>query len=253
MSNEYKDKVVVITGGTSGIGEATARSFLSGGAKVVVVGSSKEKGARARDEFTRMGYEIQFIQADVSKSPDVKALMEKVVETYHRIDFAVNNAAIDHEPVRVHEIPEEDWDRVLAVNLKGVWLCMKYELAQMLKQGFGSIVNVSSQGGLVAAPLIAAYAASKGGIIQLTRTAALEYATDNIRINAVCPGTTKTPFLDNMLKKHPDMETRMAGSIPMKRVATSEEIANAITWLCSDKASYVNGVCLPVDGGVTAG
>ena len=253
MSNELKDKVVVITGGTSGIGEATAKMFLKEGAKVVIVGSSKEKGARACDEIKKMGYEIKFIQADISKPGDVKALMDEVVITYKKIDYAVNNAAVDHEPVRAHEIPEEDWDRVIAVNLKGTWLCMKYELAQMLKQGCGSIVNVSSQGGLVAAPLIAAYASSKGGILQLTRTAALEYAADNIRINAVCPGTTRTPFLENMLKKHPEMETRMAGSIPLKRVATSDEIANAIVWMCSDKSSYLTGVCLPVDGGVTAG
>jgi NAD(P)-dependent dehydrogenase (short-subunit alcohol dehydrogenase family) len=253
MDGKYKGKVAVITGGTSGIGEATAKLLAGEGASVIIAGSSKEKGQRACGEILKTGYKVDFVQTDVSNAKSVEALINYAVNTYHKLDFAINNAAIDHEPTPMQNITEEDWDRVLNVNLKGVWLGMKYELIQMLKQGFGSIVNVSSQGGLVAAPFIGAYAASKGGILQLTRTGALENGTSKIRINAVCPGSTQTPFLDQALAKHPEMKGRMTGAIPMQRVGTAEEIANAIIWLCSDEASYITGICLPVDGGVTAG
>ena len=189
-------------------------------------------------------------KCDVTKAMDVEAAVKKTVDTYGRLDCAFNNAGVAIPGTTV-ECSEEDWDRVLSVNLKGVWLCMKYEISQMLTQGGGVIVNTSSVGGLVGTPGIAAYTASKHGVVGLTRTAALEHVTAGIRVNAVCPGSVPTPMLDPVVN-HPELKAMLESKHPMGRFATTEEIAEAVIWLCSDRASYVTGVAFPVDGAVTA-
>jgi NAD(P)-dependent dehydrogenase (short-subunit alcohol dehydrogenase family) len=181
---------------------------------------------------------------------EVEAAVKKTVDTYGRLDCAFNNAGVAIPGTTV-ECSEEDWDRVLSVNLKGVWLCMKYEISQMLTQEGGAIVNTSSAGGLIGTPGIAAYTASKHGVVGLTRTAALEHVTTGIRVNAVCPGSVPTPMLDPVVN-HPEMKAMLESKHPMGRFATTEEVAEAVIWLCSDRASYVTGVAFPVDGGVTA-
>jgi len=249
---EFQDKVFMVTGGASGIGKTTAIMFAREGAKVVVADISIKGGQDTVREIRQMGGMATYIQADVSKAREVENLINQIVESYGRLDFAFNNAGIDHKITSMHEVTEDMWDKVISVNLKGVWLCMKYELAQMLKQGYGVIVNTSSVGGLVGAPGLTAYTASKGGINQLTKTAAIEYAKSGIRVNALCPALTLTPLTESLLKNSPETAKRVLEQSPIGRIAKPEEMANAVLWLCSDAASYVNGICLPVDGGFTA-
>jgi len=252
MSTRFQDKVFMVTGGASGIGKTTAIMFAREGAKVVVADISTKGGQDTVREIRQMGGMAMYIQVDVSKAREVENLINQIIESYERLDFAFNNAGIDHKPAHTHEITEDMWEKVISVNLKGVWLCMKFELAQMLKQGYGVIVNMSSVGGLVGAPGLTAYAASKGGINQLTKGAALEYARLGIRVNALCPAVTLTPLTESLLKNSPEQAKQMIEKHPMGRIAKPEEVANAVLWLCSDAASYVNGICLPVDGGFTA-
>jgi NAD(P)-dependent dehydrogenase (short-subunit alcohol dehydrogenase family) len=242
----------MVTGGASGIGKTTAIMFAREGAKVVVADISIEGGQDTVWEIRQMGGIAMYIRVDVSKAREVENLINQIIESYGRLDFAFNNAGIDHKPAYTHDITEDIWERVISVNLKGVWLCMKFELAQMLKQGHGVIVNMSSVGGLVGAPGLNAYAASKGGINQLTKGAALEYAILGIRVNALCPAVTLTPLTESLLRNSPEQAKQMIEKHPMGRIAEPEEVANAVLWLCSDAASYVNGICLPVDGGFTA-
>lgn len=252
MSTRFQDKVFMVTGGASGIGKTTAIMFAREGAKVVVADISIKGGQDTVREIRQMGGMAMYIQVDVSKAREVENLINQIIESYGGLDFAFNNAGIDHKPVHTHEITEDMWEKVISVNLKGVWLCMKFELTQMLKQGYGVIVNMSSVGGLVGAPGLTAYAASKGGINQLTKGAALEYARLGIRVNALCPAVTLTPLTEALLKNSPEQAKQMIEKHPMGRIAKPEEVANAVLWLCSDAASYVNGICLPVDGGFTA-
>jgi NAD(P)-dependent dehydrogenase (short-subunit alcohol dehydrogenase family) len=251
MAATARDKVFLVTGGASGIGKATALRFAREGARVVIGDISQEGGRQTVKEINQLGGKAIFVPTDVSKSHEVETLIKRSIEVYGRLDFALNNVGIGHTSSLTHEIPEEMWDHVISVNLKGIWLCMKYELPQMMRQGSGVIVNMSSIGGLIGGPGLAAYGASKGGINQLTKVTALEYARFGIRVNAVCPSITMTPLTEGSVKESPETFKAMIDNQPLGRPAQPEEMASVVFWLCSDESSYVNGVCLPVDGGYT--
>jgi NAD(P)-dependent dehydrogenase (short-subunit alcohol dehydrogenase family) len=251
MAARAQDKVFLVTGGASGIGKATALMFAREGAKVVIGDIAQEGGRQTVKEINQMGGKAIFISTDVAKAHEVEALINRAKEVYGGLDFALNNAGIGHKTSLTHEIPEEMWEQVISVNLKGVWLCMKYELPIMMKQRAGVIVNMSSIGGLIGGPGLAAYGASKGGINQLTKVTALEYAKFGIRVNAVCPSVTLTPLTEGSVKESPETFKDMINNQPLGRLAKPEEIASVVFWLCSDESSYVNGICLPVDGGFT--
>ncbi len=245
-------QVGLVTGASSGIGRATALAFAREGAKVVVADMLVEKGEETVDLVTRAGGHAIFVRTDVSKSSDVQTLIDKTLQAFHRLDAAFNNAGIEGETAPTAECSEENWERVININLRGVWLCMKYEIPVMLKQKSGSIVNTSSIAGQVAFEGIPAYCASKGGVNQLTRTAAMEYAKTGIRINAVCPGVIWTPMVDRFTKGDKKIAADMAAQEPVGRMGKPEEIADAVVWLCSKGASFVTGHPLVVDGGWVA-
>lgn len=247
----FSGKVAVVTGGSSGIGLATAQAFAAEGAKVVIADISD--GTEAVNSLKNAGGEAIFVKADVSKSSDIQALVRKTVETYGQLDFAVNNAGIGGPALKTGDYTEEDWNRVIGINLTGVWLCMKYELEQMVKQGNGAIVNMASILGRVGFATAPAYVAAKHGVLGLTKTAAIEYGEQNIRINAVCPGFIYTPLLEEAgMARGTDAYNAIASLHPMKRMGTSEEVADLALWLCSEGASFVTGSAYMVDGGYIA-
>jgi NAD(P)-dependent dehydrogenase (short-subunit alcohol dehydrogenase family) len=246
------DKVVLVTGGSAGIGRVTALAFAKAGAKVVIAARRIPEGEETVSMITEAGGDAIFVQTDVSKPLEVEAMVRKIVEAYGRLDCAFNNAGVSGLGTLTHDYTEERWDEVTGINLKGTWLCMKYEIAQMLTQGGGSIVNDSSAAGLVAYPGGAPYAAAKHGIIGLTKSAAMEYAQQGIRINAVCPGYINTPMMERALRANPQLEAGIRAQEPMGRLGTSEEVAAAVVWLCSDAASFVTGIAMPLDGGLVA-
>jgi NAD(P)-dependent dehydrogenase (short-subunit alcohol dehydrogenase family) len=253
MAGILDGKVALITGAGSGIGQATSRIFAREGAKLVLADVVEEGGNRTLKMVQDLGAEAIFVTCDVSKWSDVEGTVNKAVQAYGRIDCAFNNAGIEGKGGNTHECTQENWDRVLAIDLTGVWLCMKAEIAQMLLQGGnGSIVNTSSGAGLAGVRGMPAYVAAKHGVAGLTRAAALEYGKQNIRINAVCPGPIRTPMMGRLLQNRPDAEQRFARSEPLKRLGEPEEIGEAVAWLCSDRASYVTGLPMPVDGGFMA-
>lgn len=259
MGNEMRGKVALVTGGASGIGRVTAQAFAKEGAKVVVATDANVRGAEETVRLIRdAGGEALFIRCDVCKEREVEALVGQCVETFGALDYAFNNAGLGPDGKRIGvfpiaECPEDVWDRMIDVNLKGVWLCMKYEIRQMLKQGRGSIVNTSSVGGLKPIPGFGAYAASKGGLIALTRTAALECATSGIRVNVICPGlTARTQLSENLSLAEPGQRDKLIEVVPMKRMGEPEEIAEAVMWLCSEASSFITGHVMPIDGGLTA-
>ena len=252
MAGTLEGKVALVTGGGSGIGRASAMTFAREGARVVVADVAVEGGEETVRIIQDAGGEGIFVRADVSKAGEVEALINSAVETYSRLDCAHNNAGIEQVPVRIHEYPEEVWDRLISINLKGVWLCMKYEIAQMLKQGGGAIVNTSSVAGLVGFRGISAYVASKHGVNGLTKSASLEYAQEDIRINAVCPGFIQTPLLERFVNNDPELEAQLVQLEPVGRIGTPEEVAEAVVWLSSDAASFVTGHTMAVDGGFVA-
>ncbi|MFN2298108.1 MAG: SDR family oxidoreductase [Anaerolineales bacterium] len=271
-------KSILVTGGASGIGRATVLRMVEEGASVTVADIDDE-GGRETAEAAGDGDRVQFVHCDVSQSADAEAAVRAAVDRFGRLDAAFNNAGMEGELAPTAECDEENWDRILAVDLKGVWLCMRAEIRQFLKQkGGGAIVSTASVAGLVAERGFPAYAAAKGGVIQLSRTAAVEYASHNIRINVVCPGLVDTPMASRTFKRMsigamvPDpgrpkwiesgidgiMRTEAAGKVisafmqPLGRPGRPEEIAAAAVWLCSDSSSYVTGQALAVDGGMTA-
>lgn len=257
MAGQLKGKIALVTGASSGIGRATALTLARAGAKVVVGSRRTREGEETARLIRQAGDESIFLKTDVSKSVEVAALISKAVETYGRLDCAFNNAGIAGQIARTGECTEENWDETIATNLKGVWLCMKYEILQMLKQGGGTIVNNASVAGVVGFPGLPAYSASKGGIVQLTRTAALEYARSGIRINVVCPGGIRTPMGEGVVELitggDPQVEAQLFDRlVPMNRWGSPEEIAEAVVWLCSDGASFVTGHTMLVDGGFVA-
>ena len=252
MTGILDGKIALITGAGSGIGRATALIFAREGASMALADVVEEGGQETLAMIKAAGAEGIFVKTDVSKSSEVDAVVAKEVETYGRLDCAFNNAGIGGRGALTHEYGEEEWNRVLAVNLTGVWLCMKAEIIQMLKQKSGAIVNTSSIMGLTGAIRVPAYTAAKHGVAGITKAAALEYARHGIRINAVCPAPIYTPMLNQAFEKRPDMEERYARSEPMKRIGQPEEVGEAVAWLCSDRASYMTGVPMPVDGGYMA-
>ncbi len=240
-----------MTGAGSGIGRSIALSFAKEGARVIVADIMVEAGEETVQLIRGAGGESMFFKTDVSNSSEVEALVSGIIRTYGRLDFACNNAGIEGETCPIAEVSEEDWDRTININLKGVWLCLKYEIAQMLKQGGGAIVNISSTMGLVAHEGVAPYVASKHGVIGLTKAAALEYAKTGVRVNAVCPGIIQTSILNRVMDEYPEILDNLKASTPIGRIGKPEEIANAIIWLCSDASSYVTGHSMVVDGAYT--
>lgn len=249
MTGKLEGKVALVTGGSSGMGRASALAFAREGAKVVVADVAVEGGKETVRKIKEAGGEAIFVKADVSKAAEVEALINKAIETYGRLDCAHNNAGVEGTIASTVDCTEESWDRTINVNLKGVWLCMKYEIPQMLKHGGGAIVNTSSTMGLVAERDVPAYVASKHGVVGLTKAAALEYAMAGIRINAVCPGTIRTPMMERVTGGDPKVEAEFTARLPIGRWGAPEEVAEAVVWLCSDAASFVTGHAMAVDGG----
>lgn len=250
---KFEGKVALVTGGTSGIGQTTAIAFAKLGAKVVVAGRSDEDGQETVRLIQEAGTDGLFVKADLTKAAEVEALVNKAVETYGRLDCAFNNAAVEGTLGAFIEQPEEEFDKVIASNLKSVWLCMKHEIEHMLNNDGGAIVNTASMGGLVGFPNMAIYIASKHGVIGLTRSAALEYAKSGIRVNAVCPGVIDdTGQTNRMTSKYGQDKDDVSQQNPSGRLGKPEEIANAVLFLCSEEASFVTGHPLSVDGGYVA-
>ena len=253
MSGMFEGQVALVTGAGGGIGRATALAFAREGARVVasdVEGAGGEETARLVGEA---GGDAVHVACDVTCPVEVNNLVQAAVDAFGRLDCAHNNAGIEGAYGRTADCDEENFDRTCAVNLKGVYLCLKAEIAHMLGAGGGAIVNTASVAGVEGAKNLPAYVASKHGVVGLTRTAALEYATRGIRVNAVCPGPIRTRMLEALMEENPRMEPAMIAAVPMRRLGKPEEIAEAVVWLCSDRASYVTGQGIVVDGGFTAG
>jgi NAD(P)-dependent dehydrogenase (short-subunit alcohol dehydrogenase family) len=245
---DFQGQVAIVTGASSGMGLATAEAFAQAGAAVVLADVNETALRDATDDLTAAGHQAIAVACDVSEERQVAAMVERAVSEFGRLDLAFNNAGIQAPPTDAAGEPTELFDRVNAVNFRGVWACMKHELRQMRAQGSGAIVNNSSLGGLVGLPGRAAYHASKHGVVGLTKSAALEYAPRGIRINAICPGTIETPMI---AKGELDMDEAIANQ-PIARLGRADEMAAAVLWLCSPGASFVLGVALPVDGGYVA-
>ena len=254
MAGLLEGKIALVTGAASGIGRATSLVMAREGARVVVSDINAEGAEATLSAIKDLGGQGTFIHADVSKAEDVQALVAGVVETYGRLDCAYNNAGIEgFMEGRLHEYPEDIWDRLIDINLKGVWLCLKYEIPRMLEQGGGAIVNTASAAGLVGSRRLSAYVASKHAVVGLTKAAALEYARDGIRVNAVCPGIIDTPMIQRLIAgREADDEGPISSLQPVGRLGAPEEIAESVAWLCSDAASLVTGAAMAVDGGFTA-
>jgi NAD(P)-dependent dehydrogenase (short-subunit alcohol dehydrogenase family) len=251
MAGMLEGKVTLVTGAGGGIGRATALVLAAAGARVMVSDVSTRRGEETAAMVRETGAEAEFCKADVSRGGDVEKLIAAAVSKWGRLDCAHNNAGISGQMALAAEDTEENWDHTLAVDLKGVWLCMKYEILQMLKQGGGSIVNTASTAGLLGAVRMGAYAAAKHGVVGITRTAALEYARSNIRVNAICPGVIGTPPILQWME-NPQTKERLLSQEPIGRAGRPEEIGNAVAWLFSDASSFVTGAAIPVDGGLTA-
>ena len=249
---DFTGRVALVTGAGAGMGLDTARAFATAGAAVVLADVNEGALRTATDELTAAGHQVLGVTCEVSDEDQVAALVERAVATFGRLDVAFNNAGIQVPPSDAADEPADVFDRVHAVNLRGVWACMKHELRQMRAQGSGAIVNCSSLGGLVGLPGRAAYHAAKHGVIGLTKSAALEYAPRGIRINAICPGTIETPMVAAMIAQGELKVPEAVANQPIGRLGRAEEIAAAVLWLCSPGASFVLGVALPVDGGYTA-
>lgn len=251
---EFKDKTILITGSGSGIGRATALSFAKEGGIVIVSDINEEGGLETVELIERINGKAVFIKANVAEYSEVENLIRQIVRQYGKLDIAVNNAGIAGTPARTTEVSLETWDKVMAVNATGVFYCMRAEIQQMVKQNSGAIVNISSIAGLQGLPNNLPYVASKHAVVGMTKTAALEYSRKNIRINVVCPVFTVTPLFNPEMMEEisAGLSDKLKSGIPMKRFATPIEMANAILWLCSDKASFMTGVAMPVDGGLTA-
>jgi NAD(P)-dependent dehydrogenase (short-subunit alcohol dehydrogenase family) len=253
MTPELQGKVGIITGGTSGIGREAAVLFAKAGAKVVVAGRREAEGKETIDLIRAAGGDGLFVKTDVSRAADVRALVQKTVEKFGRLDVAFNNAGIEGSWSPIAEQSEEDWDSTIDINLKGVWLCLKYEIQQMLKQGGGgAIVNMASVAGFIGSAGAATYCASKHGVIALTKSAALETARSGIRVNVVCPAVIETP-MGERLWGAPEAKKFALGLHPIGRFGRPEEVANAVVWMCSDGASFMTGQSLVLDGGFLAG
>ena len=259
MPTGIQGRVALVTGGASGIGKVTAERFARDGARVVVTDANPQGAEETVRAIKDAGGEASFIHCDVSQAAQVEAMIGETVARYGALDFAFNNAGVGPDGKRlpfvsIADCTEEIWDRTINVNLKGAWLCMKYEIRQMMSQGRGAIVSTSSVGGLKALRDFGAYDASKSGLIALTKCAALECAAAGIRINAICPGPIGgTLLMENFASAEPRKQAELFKEVPMGRLGEPEEIARAVVWLCSDDASFITGSALSVDGGLAAG
>jgi len=252
MTKQFSGKVALVTGGASGLGRVSALALAREGAKVLVADVAEREGEATVQMITSAGGAAHFTRADMTQSREVQAMVQAAVKTFGRLDFALNNAGIDGVRARTANYPEEVWHQVINLNLTGVFLCLKYELPILVEQGSGVIVNMSSVAGVTGFPGHAAYTASKHGVIGLTKTAALDYAKAGIRVNAVCPAYTRTPMLSRMLDQNPELEAKLISRVPLRRLGTAEEIAQAVIYLFSDAAAFITGHALVMDGGIVA-
>ena len=252
MTDVLRDKVTLVTGGGSGIGRAASIAFAREGARVAIADWNPTGAAETARMIEDTGGIASVFEVDVTRAAQVSSLIDKIVDTYGRLDCAFNNAGVGGKVLYTADYPEDDWDRVIDVNLKGVWLCMKYEIPVMEKQGGGAIVNTASIYGLAGHETYVAYNAAKHGVVGITKTAALEYAKAGIRINAVCPGYILTPMTIPNIEANPALEQRMVSQTPMGRLGNPEEIAETVLWLSSDAASFVTGHTMTTDGGYMA-
>ena len=248
----FDNKVALVTGAGQGMGLAAARAFAKEGASVALADRDEALVQKAANDLTDEGHKAIAIRCDVTDEQQVREMVERAVAAFGRLDAAFNNAGVQSPAIETADAASEEFDRVTAINLKSVWMCMKYELQQMRKQGSGAIVNNSSIGGLIGLPGRAIYHAAKHGVIGLTKSAALEYAARGITINAVCPGTINTPMVADMIAKDPEAMEGIMKMQPIGRLGTPEEVASAVLWLCSPGAAFVIGHALAIDGGFTA-
>jgi NAD(P)-dependent dehydrogenase (short-subunit alcohol dehydrogenase family) len=251
MNISFENQVALVTGAASGLGLATARAFAEAGASVVLADWNEKEVQTAAQGLADEGYKTLAVRCDVSDDAQVEAMVKQTVATFGRLDAAYNNAGVQGVLLETAESPRDDFERVMGINLRGVWSCMKFELQQMREQGSGAIVNCSSLGGLLGGARRGPYHAAKHGVIGFTKSAALEYATRGIRINAVCPGMIQTPMSDKMIAEGQgeELNAMLKAYVPMGRMGRPEEIADAVLWLCSSSASYVTGQSISVDGG----
>jgi len=251
MIISFEGKVALVTGAASGLGLATAKAFAESGASVVLADWNEKAAQTAADKLAAQGHQVLAIQCDVADDAQVEAMVHQTVAKFGRLDVAYNNAGVQNVIAETADTTRDDYDRVMGINLRGVWSCMKFELRQMRQQGSGAIVNCSSLGGLIGGNRRGIYHAAKHGVIGFTKSAALEYATQGIRVNAVCPGMIHTSMLDEMIAagQGEELEAALKAYVPMGRRGRPEEIADAVLWLCSSAASYVTGQSISVDGG----
>jgi NAD(P)-dependent dehydrogenase (short-subunit alcohol dehydrogenase family) len=252
MMKQFSGKVALVTGGASGLGRVTALALAHEGARVVVADIAVDEGEATVRLIADAGGQGLFVKADVTQSNEVEAMVQATLKAYGRLDLALNNAGIDGVRARTAKYPEDVWHQVINLNLTGVFLCLKYELPVMVAQGGGVIINMSSVAGVTGFPGHAAYTASKHGVIGLTKTAALDYAKAGIRVNAICPAYTRTPMLSRMLEQKPELEAKLIARVPLGRLGTAEEIAQAAIYLFSDAAAFITGQSLVMDGGIVA-
>ena len=252
MAEAFDGKVALVTGGSTGIGKATALAFAAKGASVVLASRREREGEQAAEEIARAGGEALFVRTDVTQPEQVRHMVDRTVQRFGRLDIACNNAGGGESTVGpAADLTEVQWDEAMAINLKSVWLCMKYQIPRILEQGSGSIVNVASANGVIGTAMFSAYTAAKHGVVGLSKAAALDYADKGLRINAICPGGVSTPFYDRLYGTEGEALERARDFHPLGREAQPEEIAGAIVWLCSDAASYVVGSPFVIDGGLT--
>ena len=253
MTDEtFSNRVAVVTGAAAGIGRATALAFAARGARVVVADIDRDAGNGVVDTMRNAGSDALFVPCDVTRDADVAALVDAALQTYGRLDFAFNNAGIEIEQSKLADGDEETFDRIMDVNVKGVWRCMQHQIPVMLERGGGAIVNTASIAGLGAAPKMSIYSASKHAVIGLTKSAAVEYARKGIRVNAVCPAVIETDMFRRAAERDPRKAEQASAMHPVGRLGQAEEIAAAVLYLCSGDAGFTTGVALPLDGGATA-
>ncbi len=250
---DFTDQVVLITGAASGFGQLAALRFAEAGAKLAICDVNEEAMQSVAEKIRTDGGEALAMTCDVSSNDQVKAFIAACVEKYGQLDIGINNAGISHPKKRLHQLEESNWDQTNGVNQKGVFLCMKYELTQMVEQGSGVILNIASAAGIMGSPFLSIYSSGKHGVVGLTKAAALEYGKMNIRVNAICPAFAKTPLVENSLNAAggKSRENLMAGN-PMKRLGEVEEIVQAMLWACCKDNSFMNGAVVPLDGGLAA-
>ena len=251
MKTRFEGKSVIVTGAGSGIGRATALAFAAEGARLILSDVTESSGQATVAAAQKLGAEAEFIQADVARAADCAAMVDRAVTRFGRLDIAFNNAGINIGAAPIAEIDEAQWHRIVAINLTGVFLCMKYEIAAMKRTGGGAIINTASVGGLIGTAGVTAYCATKHGVVGLTKSAALDHIRDGIRINAVCPGGTRTAMLAEWFKD-PEVERAALAGTPIGRMADPEEIARSVLFLASDDSSFMVGHALVADGGLTA-